>query len=262
MPQEPGGVPVFSMLWQQSRSTMQRVAFASVWASLCGANVAYSDIGPGFDMPLPRRRLEPRSRRCFAGPAVALDYPPGAHPGGLQRGRPQRHPGGRSCQTAPGCSTFPIAARRRLWPTYGGRLDLMFDNIASISLIRAGQLCALSVSLPTEALPGVPLISDFLTGYEAYVWNGVVACPAKIVQRLSADIQAVVANPDFQTQLKIWAILRCRIHPPISATDRGSLREVVEGDRLRRHQARVNGQPTCLVVLFSMSNSRESPVDS
>jgi hypothetical protein len=52
------------MLWQQSRSTMQRVAFASVWASLCGANVAYSDIGPGFDMPLPRRRLEPRSRRC------------------------------------------------------------------------------------------------------------------------------------------------------------------------------------------------------
>jgi hypothetical protein len=41
----------------------------------------------------------------------------------------------------------------------------MFDNITSISLIRAGQLCALSVSLPTEALPGVPLISDFLTGW-------------------------------------------------------------------------------------------------
>jgi hypothetical protein len=49
----------------------------------------------------------------------------------------------------------------------GGRLHVMFDNIVSpISLVRAGQSRALAVSLPTDALPGVPLISDFLPGYE------------------------------------------------------------------------------------------------
>jgi tripartite-type tricarboxylate transporter receptor subunit TctC len=54
-------------------------------------------------------------------------------------------------------------------------------------------------------LPGVPLISDFLPGYEAYVWNGVVApknCPPEIVQKLSTEIKVVVADPDFQAQLK------------------------------------------------------------
>jgi tripartite-type tricarboxylate transporter receptor subunit TctC len=135
------------------------------------------------------------------------------HPGKLNMGSPgtggTSHVGGELFQMLAGIKLVHVPYRGSppaLSDLIGGRLDVMFDNIASsISLIRAGQLRALAVSLPTEALPGVPLISDFLPGYEAYVWNGVVApknCPPEIVQKLSAEIKAVVADPDFQAQLK------------------------------------------------------------
>ena len=86
-----------------------------------------------------------------------------------------------------------------------GREQVMFDNVAaSIALIRAGKLRALAVSSKTDALPGVPPIGDFLPGYEAYVWNGIVApknTPAEIVAKLNAAINAVVADAQYKTAL-------------------------------------------------------------
>jgi tripartite-type tricarboxylate transporter receptor subunit TctC len=86
-----------------------------------------------------------------------------------------------------------------------GRVQVMFDNVAaSIALIRSGKLRALAVSSRTDALPGVPPISDFLPGYEAYVWNGVVApkdCPAEIVDKLNGAINAIVADAAFKSAL-------------------------------------------------------------
>jgi tripartite-type tricarboxylate transporter receptor subunit TctC len=135
------------------------------------------------------------------------------HPGKLNMGSPgtggTSHVGGELFQMLAGIKLVHVPYRGSppaLSDLIGGRLDVMFDNIASsISLIRAGQLRALAVSLPTEALPNVPLISDFLPGYEAYVWNGVVApknCPAEIVRKLNAEISAVVEDPEFNAQLK------------------------------------------------------------
>jgi tripartite-type tricarboxylate transporter receptor subunit TctC len=87
----------------------------------------------------------------------------------------------------------------------GGRVDVMFDNIAAaIGLIRAGKLRALAVSSPTDALAEAPPISRFLPGYEAYVWNGVVApkgCPSDIIQKLNAEMKRVAADASFQAQL-------------------------------------------------------------
>jgi len=87
----------------------------------------------------------------------------------------------------------------------GGRVEVMFDNIAAaIGLIRAGKLRALAVSSPTDALPEVPPMSRFLPGYEAYVWNGLVApkgCPAEIVQKLNAEMKSIAADSSFQAQL-------------------------------------------------------------
>jgi tripartite-type tricarboxylate transporter receptor subunit TctC len=86
-----------------------------------------------------------------------------------------------------------------------GRIDVMFDNIASsIPLIQSGKLRALAVSARTAALPDVPLISKFLPGYEAYVWNGIVApkdCPPDIVAKLNGEIKAVVEDPAYKAQL-------------------------------------------------------------
>ena len=50
----------------------------------------------------------------------------------------------------------------------------------------------------------MPLIGDFLPGYDAYVWNGIVApknTPAEIVTKLNAAINAVVADPQYKTAL-------------------------------------------------------------
>jgi tripartite-type tricarboxylate transporter receptor subunit TctC len=86
-----------------------------------------------------------------------------------------------------------------------GRLQIMFDNLtSSLALIRADKLRALAVSSRTDALPGVPLISDFVPGYEAYSWNGITApkdCPPPIVAKLNAAVNASVADPAFKTQL-------------------------------------------------------------
>jgi len=87
----------------------------------------------------------------------------------------------------------------------GGQIQVMFDNLtASIALIRAGKLRPLAVSMRTAALPDVPLISDFVPGYEAYSWNGITAprdCPRPIVDKLNTAINAIVADPAFKAQL-------------------------------------------------------------
>jgi tripartite-type tricarboxylate transporter receptor subunit TctC len=86
-----------------------------------------------------------------------------------------------------------------------GRIDVMFDNVAaSIALIRDGKLRPLAVSSRTQALPDVAPISDFVPGYEAYVWNGIAApreCPADVVDKLNAAVNAIVADPAFKAQL-------------------------------------------------------------
>jgi tripartite-type tricarboxylate transporter receptor subunit TctC len=87
----------------------------------------------------------------------------------------------------------------------GGQIQVMFDNLtASIALIRAGRLRPLAVSMRTAALPDLPLISDFVPGYEAYSWNGITAprdCPAPVVAKLNAAVNAIVADPAFAAQL-------------------------------------------------------------
>jgi tripartite-type tricarboxylate transporter receptor subunit TctC len=87
----------------------------------------------------------------------------------------------------------------------GGRIQVMFDNIAaSISLIREGKLRPLAVSSKTDALPNVPPISDFVPGYEAYVWNGLTApraTPPEIIRKLNTAVNAIVADPSFKADL-------------------------------------------------------------
>jgi len=60
----------------------------------------------------------------------------------------------------------------------------------TVEQVRAGKLRALAVTTPirSPALPNIPTIGEFVAGYEASVWNGVVApkgTPAVIVNKPS-----------------------------------------------------------------------------
>jgi tripartite-type tricarboxylate transporter receptor subunit TctC len=50
----------------------------------------------------------------------------------------------------------------------------------------------------SEALPDVPTIGEFVPGYEASVWNGLVApknTPKEIIDKLYNTIDAALADP-------------------------------------------------------------------
>jgi tripartite-type tricarboxylate transporter receptor subunit TctC len=83
-----------------------------------------------------------------------------------------------------------------------GNVPLMFDSVASaIGNIRAGRIRPLAVATPrrTPWLPEVPTISETVSpGYEAFGWTGLVApaaTPPEIVQRVNADVVAILREP-------------------------------------------------------------------
>jgi tripartite-type tricarboxylate transporter receptor subunit TctC len=96
-----------------------------------------------------------------------------------------------------------------------GQVQVAFDNLQpSIPHIKAGTLRALAVTTATrsEALPDLPTVGDFVTGYEASTWNGVCVpknTPADIVDRLNREINAGLADPKLKARLAemgAWAL--------------------------------------------------------
>ena len=88
-----------------------------------------------------------------------------------------------------------------------GLVQAAFDNLpASIEHIRAGKLRALAVGTAerSPALPDVPTVAEFLTGFEASAWVAVAApkaTPAEIVERLNREINAGLADPRIKARL-------------------------------------------------------------
>jgi tripartite-type tricarboxylate transporter receptor subunit TctC len=88
-----------------------------------------------------------------------------------------------------------------------GQVQVMFDNLpSSIEHIRAGRLRALAVTtaMPSEALPGIPTVGDFVPGYEASAFFGIAAprtTPPEIVRRLNGAINAILADPQARARL-------------------------------------------------------------
>ncbi len=89
----------------------------------------------------------------------------------------------------------------------GGQVDVMFDPLSSsIEHIRAGKLRPLAVTTPTrlEVLPDVPALGEFVPGFAYSSWHGMVAprnTPAEVVDRLNQEINAALADPEFQARL-------------------------------------------------------------
>ena len=83
----------------------------------------------------------------------------------------------------------------------GGRVQAMFGVMpASLGYIKSGKLRALAVTSlkRQELLPDVPAMAEFLPGYEANGWYGLVApkgTPPDVVTTLNKQVNAALADP-------------------------------------------------------------------
>jgi tripartite-type tricarboxylate transporter receptor subunit TctC len=88
----------------------------------------------------------------------------------------------------------------------GGQVQVMFDALPSaIEYIRAGKIRALAVTTatPTDVLPGIPTIAEFVPGYEVSAWFGVGApkgTPPEIIGVLNKEINAGLADPTMKAR--------------------------------------------------------------
>ncbi len=89
----------------------------------------------------------------------------------------------------------------------GGRVQVLFTTTsASMPFIKSGQVRALGVgtAMKVEALPHLPLVSEFVPGFEASNFYGVGApraTPTDIIDRLNKEIGAILAEPKMKARL-------------------------------------------------------------
>lgn len=83
-----------------------------------------------------------------------------------------------------------------------GDIQFMFDLIpGQLELVRAGKVRAIAVSAPrrSSSLPDVPTMEEGgITGFNPTNWFGIVgpaAVPRPVVERLSREINAIIAEP-------------------------------------------------------------------
>jgi tripartite-type tricarboxylate transporter receptor subunit TctC len=89
----------------------------------------------------------------------------------------------------------------------GGQVELCFaGGTSSIEYVRTGKLRALAVTTASrlQALPDVPTVGEFVSGYEASGWQGLGApnnTPAEIVDKLNKETNAALADPTIKARL-------------------------------------------------------------
>jgi tripartite-type tricarboxylate transporter receptor subunit TctC len=112
-----------------------------------------------------------------------------------------------------------------------GQVQIMFDNMtSSVEHVRAGRLRGLAVTTAarSEALPDLPIVSDFVPGYEASGIYGIGVpkeTPPDIVDKLNREINAALADPKIKARLADFGGL---ILPGTSADFAKALAEEVE----------------------------------
>jgi tripartite-type tricarboxylate transporter receptor subunit TctC len=88
-----------------------------------------------------------------------------------------------------------------------GRAQVMFDNVpTSLPYIRDGKIRPLAVTSAArvDVLPDLPLVADYVPGYEASAWYGIVGpkdTPAEVVDKLNREANAILAEPDKKQRL-------------------------------------------------------------
>src|SRR5689334_4659129 len=88
----------------------------------------------------------------------------------------------------------------------GGQVPVKFDDLSTcLTHVRAGKLRPLGVTTlaRSELLPGVPAIAETLPGFQASIFNGMVApaaTPPEVLARVHAEIVKFTQAPEIRTR--------------------------------------------------------------
>src|SRR6476659_5842176 len=88
-----------------------------------------------------------------------------------------------------------------------GQVQVMFDNLpSSVEHVMGGRLRGLAVTTAarSDALPDLPIVGDFVPGYEASGIYGIGVpkdTPADIVDKLNREINAALSDPRIKARL-------------------------------------------------------------
>ena len=135
-----------------------------------------------------------------------------SHPGRINMasggdGSPQ-HVAGELFRMMTGIDMPHVAYRGNPLPDLiAGEVQVYFGPLpGSIGYIRAGKLRALAVTSTTRsaALPDLPIVGDFVPGYEASSWYGIGAprgTPESLVEKLNREVNAALADPGVRGRL-------------------------------------------------------------
>jgi tripartite-type tricarboxylate transporter receptor subunit TctC len=110
-----------------------------------------------------------------------------------------------------------------------GDVQLTFSNIVTtMPHVKAGKLVALAVNEPKRvpAFPDLPAVAETVPGFEMAPWVGIIVpakTPKPIVERLSKEVRAVMADP---AVVKILAEQQVAIN----ALDTAALTELIKKD--------------------------------
>jgi len=90
----------------------------------------------------------------------------------------------------------------------GGQVQGAFSTVPqAIAFIKDGRLRALAVTSTArvDALPDIPSLGEFVPGYEADGWFGIVApktTRGEIIGKLNSEINAAVADPKLRAEFR------------------------------------------------------------
>ena len=89
----------------------------------------------------------------------------------------------------------------------GGQVQVMFDLVGeAVGYIKSGRLRALGVTSASRlpVLPNIPMVGEFVPGYEAEGWSGMGAprnTPVQVIETLNKEINAGLADPKMEARL-------------------------------------------------------------
>jgi len=126
-----------------------------------------------------------------------------------------------------------------------GHIPLMFSDLPpALPLIHAGKVRALGVTTAERltAAPDIPPIADAIPGFDTAAWQMMstrAGTPAPIVERLNAEMKAILAGADIKKQLLDMGLV-----PAVAATP-AELQRFLESEIVRWgkivHQAGIAG---------------------